>query len=401
MSSTRKSLITRGLVAGTLAALAATASACGGSDEVREADDRVPVAVDVAVAAQTPVADVLEAGGTVSADRTATLSSRIVATVGEVRVRPGDRVSAGDLLVVLDDRDLAASDRSARAMDTAATQALTMAQADERAARAEHALAVSWQARIAGLHERRSATTQELDEANTRLAAGEARVEAAVARVAQAEAQLVAAQAAADAADAAHSFSEIRAPFDGRVTETLVDPGALASPGVGLVRVEAAAAPVLVVHIDEARAPFVTVGDEVEVVFEPGAGDRTVVSGTVTELARAIDTDARTFRVEVALADAPAPPAGTFGRIRFRGRSREALLVPASALRAEGQLDTVFVVDDDVARRRIVRTAAVHPEGTEIVAGLDAGEAVVVDAPATLRDGDPVRPRPMTTGGRP
>lgn len=364
------------------------AAACRGSQTPEPTVDAgAPLSVSTVVAAVMPIADRLEAGGVVAAKETATLTSRIVAPVIEVRARAGDRVRAGDLLVVLDDKAMADQARAAEAAAGAAQQGLTVASSEQAAAVAERKLAMAWHSRIASLHERRSATTQELDEAEARLSSAVARVESASARVAQANAQLVAARAAADAATTTESFGLVKAPFDGLVTERLTDSGNLASPGMPLLRLDSTGAPHVDVRVDEARVRYVREGDRVEVRFEAGAGASNTVEGVVTEIARAVTTNERAFMVKVSLPSDHRSRTGTFARVRFRGASREALVVPATTIRRQGQLSTVFVVEDGIARLRLLQTGYDGAEGVEVLAGLNRGEVIVNAPPPELTDG--------------
>jgi multidrug efflux pump subunit AcrA (membrane-fusion protein) len=284
--------------------------------------------VSTVVAAVMPIADQLEAGGVVAAKETATLTSRIVAPVIEVRVHAGERVRAGDLLVVLDDKAMADQARAAEAAAGAAAQGLTVATSEQAAAVAERKLATVSHSRIASLHERRSATTQELDEAEARLSTALARAESASARVAQANAQLLAARAAADAATTTESFGLVKAPFAGLVTERLTDPGNLASPGMPLLRLDSTGAPHVDVRVDEARVRYVREGDRVEVRFEEGAWR--VASG---RRHRHRDRTCSKPRMSVRswwkcrCRTTTTLRTGTFARVRFRGASREALVV--------------------------------------------------------------------------
>jgi len=118
-----------------------------------------------------------------------------------------------------------------------------------------------------------------------------------------------------------------------------------------------------------------------------GAQDR-IVGGTVVEVGRAVDADARAFLVKIALPSAAGLRSGTFGRAQFSGGIRRALTVPADALAQRGQLTTVFVVEDGAARLRLV-----HVRGTEILAGLSASDVVIVAAPPTVTDGRRVAER--------
>lgn len=377
------------------AVLALTASACSGSDRAEtKAPSGPPLAVTTTVAAVAENPDRLEAGGVVAAGTSAMMTSRVVAPVLDLRVRAGDRVRAGQVLVVLDDRDLGAVARQAQAAAAAAEQGLSAARSDEAAAAADLELATAWQGRVAGLHERRSATPQELDEANARLASARARAQGTQARIAQAGSQVAAARAAADAAGTTHAFATIRAPFDGLVTETLTDPGNLASPGVPLLRLESFGAPQVEVTVDESRVASVHPGDRVQVLFDAGGA----VDGTVTEVGRAVAADARAFTVKVSLPKDADVRSGTFARVRFRGPMRRSLHIPLSAIRRQGQIASVFVVQDNVARLRLIQTGAAGDESVEVLAGLEVGEVIVTRPPLELTDGRSVTARPAPAG---
>ena len=351
------------------------------------ADAAEPIPVTIAHVAMADVADAIDSGGVVQARTTATITARILATVREVRVSPGDRVRAGQTLVVLDDDDLAAGARAARAAALAADQGAKAAAAELRAAEAGLALARASHDRIAGLEAKRSATAQELDEATATLRSAEARAAGASARALQATSAVESARAAGDQASATESFTTITAPFDGLVTEKMVEPGNMASPGVALLRLEDTRAFRLEVRVDESRIDQIRSGDRVPVFL--GTGNQSI-HGQVVEVSRAVDADARAFLVKIALPDAPGMRSGEFGKARFGGTPRRALTVPSAAIVRRGQLTSVFVVDGDVARVRLVSLTE-----SEVLAGLTESEVVIVSPPSGVADG-----RRVTVGGR-
>ena len=376
------------VAAAVLPLLAALLAGCGTPrppDQVTQASPAVRVTL--AIASKATIGEPLDAGGTVAARESATLTSRIVAPVVAVRVRAGDRVKAGDVLVVLDDADLAARARQAEASIAAAQQGLAATTTDQSGAAADRRLAAAWQGRVSSLHTRRSATTQELDEADARLAGADARLAGAEARVAGATAQLAAARAASEAATATAGFALIRAPFDGIVTERLLDPGNVASPGSPILRLDSLGPAHVEVRIDEAREQYIRPGDRVEVQLDDAGPAAAPVVSAVIEVARAIGSAERTFTVTVSLPADRAARTGTFARVRFRGPSREALLIPSRAIRRQGQLATAFVVQDGLARLRMLQTGYEGREGVEVLAGLDPGERIVTDPPPDLTDG--------------
>jgi RND family efflux transporter MFP subunit len=387
---------TIGIIA--LGLAASIPSSCGGNDQAPDATPQQAIEVTLAPVVSVDTAERLEAGGVVAAQESAAVSSRIVATIASVRVKAGDQVRAGDLLVTLDARDVAEHAGHARANVTVAEKALAQARAAQRAAEAEHRLATAWHTRILALHARQSATDHERDEAEARLSAAAARLAGAQAGIEEADAQLVSMRAAAGVATATESFTTLRAPFDGLVTERLTDPGNLASPGLPLLRIESGGARQVVAHVDEARAAYLHPGDRVSVLspaFDERAGGDTAIEGVVAEVARAVGADERAFTVKVALPATVTARAGSFARVEFRGPPRRALVVPSAAIRRHGQVSSVFVVERGIARLRLVRVAASSSHGVEVLAGVDAGESIVVSPLQRLVDGARVK----TTAG--
>jgi RND family efflux transporter MFP subunit len=376
---------------------------CGQSQrEEAPAAPRPPVSVRVAPATIVERAEPIEAGGVVAAAETAVLASRVVAPVTMVAVRAGDRIRRGDVLIRLDAADLAARVQEAGAAAKAAGEALAVTRSAQAAAAAEHKLAAAWHTRIAQLRERNSATPQELDEAVARLTAASARMTAALASVEQADAHFAAMRAGTTAATITESYAVIRAPFDGEITERFTDPGNLATPGQPLLRVDAAGRRRVDVRVDEARLGYVHVGDTVAVQLDDqSAASAEPLEGTVVEVARAIAVDQRAFTVKVALPPHAAPRTGAFARVRFAGARRRALIVPASALRSQGQLTSLFIVSDGVAHLRLVQVGASARGGTELLAGVDEAEQVVISPPATLTDGRRVQIAAPQAGASP
>ncbi len=367
-----------------------TAVACGTEHAAPTEAQALPaLAVQTRPVETGDVGDALEAGGTVQPRRVALVSARLMAQVREVRVKPGDRVRAGQVLVVLDSADLSAQARSAGAAAQAAGQGVAAAEAERGAAEAGLALAKATHGRIAALEAKRSATRQELDEAVAALRAAEGRMTAAAARVVQATQGAASADAASEASRVVEGYSSVVAPFDGVVTEKLTEPGNMAAPGAPLLRVEDTAGFRLDVRLDESHLARVGTGTVVDVTVE-ALGAAGTLTGTVDEVSRAVDVDARTFLVKVTLPAAAGLRSGLFGRMRVAGPSQSGLLVPEGAVVKRGQMSSVFVVEGGVARIRLIEL-----HGREVLAGLVEGERVVVVPPPALTDG-----RTVTEGGR-
>src|SRR5688572_16975963 len=326
-------LRTSSLLAGVALVAALASPACSGGEKTVPEQAAEATPVDTTTVAVAEIADTFEAGGIVQARTTATLMARIPAPVREVRAVPGDRVRAGQVLIVLDGRDLAAQARRARAEGASADQDVIAAAAERQAAEAALALARATHARVAGLQSKRSATPQELDDATGALRAAEARAAGAEARAQAAVSSVEGARAASEAADTIEAFSRIAAPLDGVVTEKMVEPGNMAAPGTPLMRVEDTRRFRLDVRVDESRIGRVAPGATVAIALDGGSdGAGRVVDGTVTEVSRAVDADARSFLVKIELPADRELRSGMFGRARFNAQPRRALTVPEAAV---------------------------------------------------------------------
>lgn len=365
-----------------VAALAGAAAGCQGTPPDAQAPAEGAVRVTVVEARRAAMPERIEAGGILAARDTALVSSRIMAPVVRVLVQPGDRVRAGQPLVQLDDRALRAQHAGATAAARAAEQERLGADAEIAAARAALDLAQASHRRVARLHERRSATDDELDEAVAALAAAQSRLDRAHAGAGQAAAGLEATRAAADVARVNQSWATISAPFPGVVTESLVEAGNMAAPGSPLLRIESAGHPRVEVRVDASRALHVRPGDAVLVSVEPQSSPEPLrVTGRVAEVSRAVSPGAQSLLVKVDLPEGTAATSGTFARVRFAGRDRSVLAVPRSSVTTHGQLTSVFVVEGERTRLRLVTTGMRDGDLVEITAGLEAGERIV-EAPA-------------------
>ncbi|MEI6667649.1 MAG: efflux RND transporter periplasmic adaptor subunit [Acidobacteriota bacterium] len=380
-------------------ACAATVFAYGCSKEASPPANPGPaVALTTIEAALKDVAEPIDVGGVVRATRTAAISSRIMAEVRSVRVTPGDRVRAGQALVVLDGRDLEANRSRAASAETASRQAAPMAGAERQSAVAMLALAKLTHQRLSDLRARNSATQGELDEAVAALRSAEARAAAADARVLAASADIDAAKAALDAASAAASYATLVAPFDGTVTEKSVEPGNMVSPGQTLMTVEHTQAFRLEVRLDSSQAALVNLGDAATVSIAsarpagaPDAHQGLTLEGRVSEVAQTVSPDSHDVLIKIDLPAGALLRSGMYGHARFRGRSHRVLTVQASAVVHRGQLTFVYVVDrDNRARLRLVNAGDPDNGSVEIRSGVAAGERIALAPPPALADGSPV-----------
>jgi len=381
-----------------LSASASLALALGcAASPARAPQDSAAVSVQVVAASAQEVGQPFDSGGVVRANIVATVTSHIMAQVRAVQVAPGDRVKAGQVLVVLDGRDLQANRARAVAGEAGARQGSVMAEADRQAAAAGLELAALTHKRMSDLRAKNSATPNELDQATAGLRAAESRLKAADARVAAAKLEVDAAVAGASAAGTVADWATLTAPFDGVVTEKQVEVGNMVGPGQPLVTIEDTRGFRVETRLDESRAAMVHVGDPVGVSLSvPGQSAEAALDTRVTEIARMVSADSHDFLVKIELPSSTGLRSGIYGHVRFAGPKRAALTVPATALVRRGQLSFVFVVErDNRAHLRLVNAGDPLAGLVEIRSGLVAGDRVVNTPPPALTDGSAV-----TTGGR-
>ncbi|NTV15808.1 MAG: efflux RND transporter periplasmic adaptor subunit, partial [Desulfobulbaceae bacterium] len=115
-------------------------------------------------------------------------------------------------------------------------------------------------------------------------------------------------------------------------------------------------------------------------------------TGTVTEISPAADLASRTALVKIRIDGNSALQPGQYARVALPGAAGvNAFLVPESALSRFGQMERLFVVQNNKAQLRLVRSGE-HREGrVEILAGLNGGEQVVIQGGERLVDGQPVK----------
>ncbi len=364
---------------------------CARTTEQADPEKAAAIPVRIETVRLTPWEEIYESSGTVRAREKAIIASKVMGTILSVTVKPGDAVRAGQLLVQIESEELAAEINHAEAGQAAAERAVSQAEKALAAAEAEARLASLTYRRLEGLLAKRSVSQAEFDQAEARNRAAEAALEAAAARVQEAQAQQRQAAAALVAAQVRKGYTEIAAPFAGIVAAKNVDPGTVATPGMPLITLETGSNFQLEASLPETRLAAVRVGQLVRLSIPAIGLD---ASGRVVEVEPTADVGSRASRVKIGLPAAAGLRSGLFGRAYFSLGSVDRLSVPQAAVERQGQLVSVFVVSQGVARRRLVTLGRTSGDRPEVLSGLSPGEAVAVSDVEKLADGSPVEIRP-------
>lgn len=340
---------------------------------VEASADRITLPGETVAAARESWPDFYEAIGTVRARTIAVISSKVMGYVRSVGPQAGDRVAEGQILVTLDARDLDVAVRQASAAVDEARAAVPEADHGVAAAKGSLELARVTFGRMDGLFRQKSVSNQELDESLARLKAAQAAYEMAAARRKQLDARLAQAEQSRQAAEVMRAYADIRAPFAGLVTVRSADPGVLATPGAPLLTIERGGAYRLEASVEESRS--LRAGQAVEVTLD-GIGK--TFAARVSEIVPAVDAAARSYTVKIDLPAMPELRSGLFGRARFASEMRPVLAVPKTAVKHEGQLQSVSVVEKGAARTRLVTVGQERAGRLEVLSGLNEGELVEV-----------------------
>jgi RND family efflux transporter MFP subunit len=361
---------------------------CAKPASEKKAVEAAPVAVKTVAAASVEMPSVYEATGTVRARTTAQVSAKVMGYVREVKAQAGDTVKAGQVLILLDDRDLASGYRQAEAGLNEARQGMSEADNAIAAAKAQLDMTQLTMNRMKDLYDKKSVSAQEFDDVSMKLKVAQANHEMALSRRGQLQARIRQAEEAVGGAGIMKGYAEVKAPFAGVVTERRVEPGNLAAPGQPLLVIEQAGALRLEAQVDESRLGSIRAGQSVTVTLDQP------IQARVSEIVPAVDAASRSFLVRIDLPALPRLRSGMFGRASFPQGQRQVLMLPAGAAIEQGQVQSVMVAQDGYARGRLVTLGQRTGDRVEVLSGLAAGEAVIHPRPAGLADGARVEVRP-------
>jgi RND family efflux transporter MFP subunit len=337
-------------------------------------------------------ASVLDATGYVTARRAATVSAQITGALTAVLIEEGEHVEAGQVLARLDETAQRASLAQAQAQAQAAQSLLVQYQA--QVAQSQRDLQ-----RMQDMVGRKLVSQQAMEQARTL-------VETQSAQVATQRKQIELAQAAVQSAQVQLDYCTVHAPFAGVVIAKSAQVGEIISPfsagggftrtGVGtIVDMDSLE---IEVDVNEAYINRVVANHPVDAVLN--AYPDWKIPAHVIAIIPTADRSKATVKVRIALDTKDARIVPDMGvRVSFLEENKPAaqaqqaprgVLVPAAALHKDADKDIVFVLKDQKAQRRAVTVGGNVGESRQVLGGVNAGENVIVDAPAELKDGTAV-----------
>ncbi len=350
----------KGMVYGSAIGLVALSLAgCGGARPVGQAGGKA-VGVQVRTVRPVPVQAYATMPGTVVSANRVAVASRLMGYIRTMAVHVGEKVHAGQLLFRVDSTSVRARIRQAGA-------GLARAQANWSAAESTYR-------RFAPLVKTGAVSPQEFDRIRAAHRAARAGVAAARAGLSAARSQL--------------SYAQVRAPVDGIVAVKLANVGDIAAPGRPILMLENPAHRQVRFTVTGATFARMRLGETVEVQGESAAP----IEAVLERLVAAADPVTHTHLAKAGLMPGAPFDVGSYVTVRVPVGRTEAIVVPAAAVVLRAGLRGVFVVTGKSrAQFRMVRTGPAVPAGVIVLAGLAAGDRVVVHSTRPLANGDRIQ----------
>ncbi|QJB55704.1 efflux RND transporter periplasmic adaptor subunit [Pseudodesulfovibrio sp. zrk46] len=316
-----------------------------------------------------------EAVGTVKARTDIRVEAQVTGRVLKVMVRPGDKVAAGQELLILDSR--ASKTRLERSKQASQSAASMVARAKDglSGAKADFDKMESTYRRMKQLHDQKVVTAEEVEQAESAYLQAQSRLGQAKQGLAAVQAQAREASEVVQEAEIGLGYTVITAQEDGEVARRLAEPGDLAFPGKELLTLQTGASLRLEAMVRESLIGRVRIGDMLGVVVTALGGDEPI-SGVVDEIEPLADPVTRSFLVKVRLPEVPGLYPGMFGRLEVPLGERQSVLIPEAAVTRVGQLETVMVKTDSGWESAYVRSGESHGDKVEVLSGLSGGETV-------------------------
>jgi HlyD family secretion protein len=380
------------------------------------APEPTAVAVQAATAQVQTITEHIVTDAVLAPIAEAAISPKITAPVKKFYVQRGAHVKAGQLLATLENSDLAAAVTDNQGSFDAADatyqtsikatvpEDYQKAQLDLAQAKANLDLNQSIVASRKQLFAQGAIPGRDLDTSLAALVQAEAAYDAAkqhldamkaVSREAAlraAKGELESARGKFQGAEAALSYSEIRSPIAGVVTDRPLYAGETAASGAALITVMDTSALLAKIHLSQPQAQLLKTGDPASVAV-PGLPDP--IPGKINLISPALDPGSTTVEIWVRLEN----PKGTLRpgaavHVSIAGRTApKAVVVPSESIviASSGKSTVMVIGSDGVAHQTPVETGIADAGLTQILTGLPAGQQVVTTGAASLDDGTHVK----------
>ncbi|SRX72925.1 efflux RND transporter periplasmic adaptor subunit [Aequorivita antarctica] len=336
-------------------------NACNNASEEKTIDKTPAVPVTVSSVAAENNTPFLTASGKIEAANSATLSTRMMGFVDKVLVNVGQKVTKGQLLVSINNSDLSAKQAQTSAGITEAQAAFNNAEKDYQ--------------RFQNLFADNSASQKELDDQRARYEMAKARLEGAKQMKNEVQSQF--------------AYVNLRAPFNGVVTNKFIEAGDMANPGAPLISIEGPGNFEVTASVPESEISKIKSGSEVQVIVK---SSNKILPGKVTEVSTSAKNTGGQYLVKVVLDKTnESILSGMYATVQFPIEKKTdvtTVLVPEEALVKRGQLTGIYTVSqNNTALLRWLRLGRTYGDNVEVLSGLNADENYIISADGKLFNG--------------
>ncbi len=350
IKSLDKKIIYGASVAASLAVLTSGYALFGKKESFANApkpETQAPVNVTAITVEPRTIDAFVSAAGTLSSKNTSVLSSKVMGKVVELTAHEGDYVTRGKLLLKIESGEISAQ--------------VYQAQAAYNNAKLQYD-------RIKRLFNENASTQMEMDQATLGFET---------------------AKAGLNAAKAMESYTIITAPIAGQIVEKHINLGEMALPGQPILKIEDNKNLRLETTVKEQDIRFVRPGKDVTVKIDALQGKE--IKARVAQVVPAADVRTHSFVVKIDIPAAKDLITGMYGRAFFSTGTREAILVPKSAMVNQLGITGVYIVSaEGNAVFQMIEPGDAYGDSIEAVTGLKAGDRVIVSKQDTKIEGEKV-----------
>jgi membrane fusion protein, multidrug efflux system len=336
---------------------------------------RMPMTVELSTVKRGDVSMQIQVVGNLIGAATVAAAPKVSGRLDSVAVRLGDRVTEGQPIAKIEDRELQEQLKQAEASHAVAEATIRQRAADLKLAEVNRD-------RNNNLYERQLISRQTYDDT-------EARYQAAEAQVDLAQAQLLAAKSRLDELKINMANTTITSPVNGFVASRALDPGAWVTPNTAFLSLVDISRVRLIANIIEKDLRRIHLGLESQVEVDAYPGEK--FTGRVAHMAPILDPATRTAQIEIEIPNSGFRlKPGMYAKVNFTVDKREnTLVVPASAVIDLGGKRGVFVpAEGNLATFRAIEQGVTTTELVEVAAGLTEGEKIITTGSGALREGD-------------
>jgi RND family efflux transporter MFP subunit len=329
------------------------------------------ISVELFKVKKQPIEDYYEVSAVIVSKNPITIVSKAMGTIVFADVNEGDKVNKGKLLLRIDSPEIKAMLDRAQASIEESKKMLVIAKANEK-------LAENTFKRYENLFKEQAISKQEFENKETNYLVAKSEVERLENIIKQAEAEK-------ERIKGLESHLYVYAPVGGVITKKFVNLGTNVLPGTQLLILEPEDELRVEANVDEKVLGFIKKGMKIPVYIE---AIKKEFVGILSEFIPAVDAQSRTFKIKIDLPKDKNLVIGLYSTIKIKMGTKEAMLIPKSAIYTRGQLSYVYVVGEGrKIAMRLVKTGKEDKDMIEILSGLNDGEEIVKNITLKVKEG--------------